>query len=510
MSWLALHLAPFIFAFGILRPYPAEAVPSISLQTSLDDSSRILALSITPLEQLESCAYRLYGSGERSAVRARPLRARVIAELPASNDVVSREALTKRLRGTPGGRSSVYLRAVALCEGQRLRSNVVRLRIRERQRGVRSSSQWLKDAGKKIEGTNIQLVRVFPALSFSQPVALVSAPGTPGRFYVVEQGGKMFSFPNDATTTEKLEVLDISGRIRSGGELGLLGLAFHPNFAQNRYLYVNYTEPRSQGSSQSRTVISRFTLGQDGRVDTGTELRLLEVNQPFSNHNGGDLAFGPDGYLYIALGDGGSGGDPQGNAQNRSVLLGKILRIDVDQQVGVLNYAIPSSNPYSGNTAGYREEIFAYGLRNPFRFAFDTTTGKLWAGDVGQNAVEEIDVIEAGGNYGWNRMEGTSCYPPNSNCDRTGLTLPVTDYRQTLGKSVIGGRVYRGSALPTLRGWYLFGDFVSGRIFAHLPGSGNKNQTLLESGLLISSFGHDQTNELYVVSYGDGALYQIK
>ncbi|MBN8549257.1 MAG: PQQ-dependent sugar dehydrogenase [Deltaproteobacteria bacterium] len=354
------------------------------------------------------------------------------------------------------------------------------------------------------------LSNAFPKLTFSSPLALVSPADGTKRLFVVEQGGKIFVIKNNPAAKSKALFLDLSSRISRGGELGLLGLAFHPSFAENGKFYVNYTEPRSPGSAQSRSVISEFTRSSASSTDLSSERRLMELDQPFSNHNGGDLAFGPDGFLYIGFGDGGSGGDPQGNGQDRSVLLGKILRIDVDAQEGALAYAIPHDNPYKGNSSGFREEIFAYGFRNPFRISFDQETGRLWAGDVGQGAREEIDLVLSGGNYGWNTMEGSQCYPPGESCNTAGLVLPITEYGHDVGRSIIGGYVFSGRSIPNLRGHYIFGDFVTGIIFSLLyDGATATRKTLLQSGLSIASFGRDEDGEIYVVSYGDGKIYKI-
>lgn len=293
--------------------------------------------------------------------------------------------------------------------------------------------------------------------------------------------------------------------------MGLLGLAFHPDFRNNGYLYVNYT-----AGSKPETRISRFTLkqGGNGQVDPKSESVLLRFDQPYRNHNGGKVAFGPDGYLYISVGDGGSGGDPQNNSQNRSNLLGNILRIDVNSSSGSRNYSIPADNPFAGNSEGYREEIYAYGLRNPWKFSFDKQTGTLWAADVGQNKLEEIDIIRNGGNYGWRVMEGTDCFKPSSNCDQSGLVLPVHEYVRSEGVSVTGGFVYRGKQLPALQGKYIYGDYASGKIWAlTVDGNGKKtdNVLLLTTGFPLATFGEDQENELLVLSYGnDGKIYRLQ
>jgi hypothetical protein len=326
---------------------------------------------------------------------------------------------------------------------------------------------------------------------------------------VVEQRGVIHVFNNSATTTNTTVFLDISDRVLFGGEQGLLGLAFHPNFTANGYFYVDYTTDNPR-----RTIVSRFSVSANDTnlADANSETILLQVAQPFSNHNGGQIAFGPeDEFLYVALGDGGSGGDPYGNGQNRSTLLGSILRIDVDTATDGLNYSIPDDNPFAGNAEGFAEEIYAYGLRNPWRFSFDPVTGWLWAADVGQNEVEEVDLIEKGKNYGWNIMEGSQCYSPPAGCNQTGLELPVWDYTRALGYSITGGFVYRGSELDELYGAYIYGDYGSGLIWAlWYNGSGEPtNLQILSTTLTIPSFGVDENNELYVCAF-DGKIYNIQ
>ncbi|HWP83841.1 MAG TPA: PQQ-dependent sugar dehydrogenase, partial [Terriglobia bacterium] len=292
--------------------------------------------------------------------------------------------------------------------------------------------------------------------------------------------------------------LDIRSQVRCCGELGLLGLAFHPNFTQNGRFFVNYTR---DGPGGIETVISEFSVsGSNPNLAVRESERiLLTFGQPFTNHNGGMIAFGPHGYLYIASGDGGSGGDPQNNGQSLNTLLGKILRIDVNSGVP---YGIPPDNPFASQPG--RDEIFAYGLRNPWRFSFDRHTGRLFAGDVGQNRFEEIDLIEKGGNYGWKIMEGAHCFSPQSNCNTAGLILPIDEYGRDLGISVTGGYVYRGSAVPSLSGKYIFGDFGSGILWAltELSSGQWRREELLRTGLNISSFGEDDAGELYLVDYG--------
>ncbi len=354
---------------------------------------------------------------------------------------------------------------------------------------------------------SFKVVKAFPNLSFQKPLDLQHPGDGSNRLFVVEQRGMIYSFENDLSTTIKHLFLDIRDQISAGGERGLLGLAFHPNYENNGYFYVNYTAP-----NPLRTVISRFQVSSNNlnRANPGSETIILTFEQPYSNHNGGQIRFGPDGNLYIATGDGGSGGDPMGNAQNRKVLLGKILRIDVDGSQNGKNYAIPPGNPYTGNTQGFQEEIYAYGFRNPWRFSFDAKTGQLWVGDVGQGQWEEIDVVEKGGNYGWNIMEGAHCYSADT-CDRPVLILPIREYSHEKGQSVTGGFVYRGSQMEQLKGLYIYADFISGRIWAlNFSDSENmKNTLLVDTDLRISSFGVDANNELYISSF-DGSIYRLK
>ena len=281
-----------------------------------------------------------------------------------------------------------------------------------------------------------------------------------------------------------------------GWEEGLLGLALSPH--NERRLFVHYS-----AANPRRSVVSRFSFSSS--ADPDSELVILEVEQPYPNHNGGQLAFGPDGYLYIGLGDGGSGGDPQRNGQDTSTLLGTILRIDVSDATAEQPYAIPPDNPFADG--GGRPEIWAYGLRNPWRFSFDRETGDLWAGDVGQNRWEEIDVIQRGGNYGWNAMEGNHCFRPPDNCRQEGMIPPVWEYPlEDDACSVIGGYVYRGAAIPWLTGVYVYGDFCTGQVFGlrYNDGAVAEHKLLADAGLRIASFGQDNDGELYLLSQGEG------
>ena len=339
----------------------------------------------------------------------------------------------------------------------------------------------------------------------TSPLGLEQPNDGSGNFFVVEQAGKIRIIQNGTLSTTPF--LDITAKVTSGGETGLLGLAFHPSYQANGKFYVNYTRTLA---GQLQTVIAQYTRSAGSTIlaDPASESILFTVDQPFANHNGGQLVFGPDGFLYIGLGDGGSSGDPFGNGQNKNVLLGKMLRIDVDHPANGKNYGIPPDNPFSGG--GGAPEIFAYGFRNPWRFSFDRTTSRFFVADVGQDKFEEIDLVTNGGNYGWNIMEGSSCYNA-STCTQTGLILPLHSYPHTDGIAVIGGFVYRGSLVPSLVGSYIFGDFGSGRIWMlteTTPGTWTRTD-LASSGRAISSFGRDQNGELYVVDYG-GSILQVK
>jgi len=344
------------------------------------------------------------------------------------------------------------------------------------------------------------------------PVALTHAGDGSGRLFVVEQKGRIKVFANSEKTAQASVYLDIRTRVDSSGwEEGLLGLAFHPQHKKNGHLYVNYT-----AAKQGRTVISRFTVSAKDRdrVDPTSEKVLLTFVQPYENHNGGGLAFGPDGYLYIAVGDGGAGGDPHKHGQNRKTLLGSILRVDVDGGGASKAYGIPKDNPYAGNSQGFREEIFAHGLRNPWGIHFDAKTGQLWAADVGQDEWEEIDIIKKGGNYGWSVMEGKHCFEAPKGCNQAGLVPPVWEYSyegKKGGQSVTGGYVYRGKDAPALAGSYVYADFISGHVYAlrHDGKGPAANKLLFDTKLSISAFGLDAAGELYFCAF-DGKVYTIR
>ncbi|GAB3342496.1 PQQ-dependent sugar dehydrogenase [Larkinella ripae] len=349
---------------------------------------------------------------------------------------------------------------------------------------------------------SIQLTNAFPGLKFNRPVEFTHAGDGTNRLFVLEQEGKIRVFENNSSAKTAETYLDLSNKVASEGEMGLLGLAFHPDFKQNGFFYVYYTK-----RNPVESVISRFKVTPTAnRADAASETVLLRFAQPYDNHNGGKISFGPDGFLYIAAGDGGSGGDPHNNGQNLKSFLGKILRIDVNK-TDKGNYGIPVDNPFVSNASAF-PEIYAYGLRNPWRFSFDKETGLLWAGDVGQNAQEEIDLIKKGGNYGWRLKEGMDCYNPKRDCNQGQLVEPIHQYPRNEGVSITGGFVYRGNSVPDLKGKYVYADFGSGKVWA-LSVDGEKktaNQLLTSEGGPVSAFGEDANRELYLLDHSSGLI----
>jgi glucose/arabinose dehydrogenase len=357
----------------------------------------------------------------------------------------------------------------------------------------------------------IRVERAFPALSFVRLTGMYELPDGSNRFLVTEQRGVISIFDNRPDVQRATVFMDLSARVSTAGnEEGLLGFAFAPDFDRSRAFYVYY----SAAQGRRRTVVSRFTAATDrSSGDPASESVVLEIDQPFPNHKGGQIAFGPDGFLYIGLGDGGSANDPGNRAQNLNELLGKVLRIDVSGAAGGLNYRIPADNPFVGRS-GARAEIFAYGLRNPWRFSFDQANGDLWAGDVGQNAFEEIDVVRKGQNYGWNRIEAEQCTGGRA-CDKSDTVLPVIFYPTGANCSVTGGFVYRAGRIPQLQGAYIYGDYCSGKIWAlRYDGSRTTEQMeVADTDFRISSFAADRSGNLYALSHGDapggGGIFRL-
>jgi len=341
------------------------------------------------------------------------------------------------------------------------------------------------------------------AAGFDDPVHLVAPPGDP-RLFVVERPGQVWVL-HDGTPTDT-PFLDIRPLVGTGGERGLLSLAFHPDYAANGRFFVSHTD------SAGDTRVVEYAVSEDpDRADPGSARNVLEVDQPFGNHNGGKILFGPDGRLYVALGDGGSGGDPLGHGQDPGTLLGALLRIDVD---GGTPYTVPPDNPYVG-VPGARDELWAIGLRNPWRISFDEVEGVLYVADVGQNRWEEVNAVpagEGGHNYGWNVMEGESCFQP-TDCEPAGLTLPVLTYPiPAEGCAVIGGWVYRGEAIPEVVGHYFYSDWCAGWLRSfRLEGGEAVDRRSWEVGSLgrVESFGKDADGELYLLSSEGGRVLRL-
>ena len=349
----------------------------------------------------------------------------------------------------------------------------------------------------------MRLAEAFGGREFERPIETGAYLGAGGGMFVAEQDGRVFALPDGGGVSL---LIDLRDRVdRRGNEEGLLSLALEPGFREHGRFWVWYS-PRGLAGGARATRLARFEADPAAvppRADPSSELAALELRQPYSNHNGGAIRFGPDGMLYLGVGDGGAGGDPLGHGQDRTTLFGSVIRIDVRGASADAPYAIPPGNPFAGGAEG-RPELWAYGLRNPWRMAFDPATGALWAGDVGQGDREEIDVIERGANYGWNRLEGSRCFEAGA-CDASDTAPPAAEYGRGLGCSVTGGVVYRGEAIPALAGRYLFADFCSGRVWA-MPAAGGAFAEIARSPRPVSSFGVDARGEVYLLTFGGPAL----
>ncbi|MEO8664172.1 MAG: PQQ-dependent sugar dehydrogenase [Ignavibacteria bacterium] len=357
------------------------------------------------------------------------------------------------------------------------------------------------------------LVPAFPNLpAFQAPLELVHSNDVTNRLFLVQEWGLIYLFKNNPSVNTKKVFLDLTDKIATFAQTGILGIAFHPNFQSNKYFYVHYIyENESQTGFVTR--ISRFTASSvnPDTAYSSSEVILMDLPVEYPGHYGGKICFGPDGYLYISLGDAGTGASGGHLAQDLTSLRGKILRIDVNSTSGGMNYSIPVSNPFFSNSQGYKKEIYAYGFRNMWKFSFDLTTNVLWGADVGEHLFEEIDHVEKGKNYGWNKMEGFHCYnwPDTTLCDTAGrgYSRPIFEYPHAVGKSITGGYVYRGSKYPELYGKYIYGDFVKGIIWS-LSYPSLENNLILDTTFNISAFGVDQQNEIYIVSYS-GVIYNL-
>ena len=387
---------------------------------------------------------------------------------------------------------------------------------------------------RPVINSGVQIVRAFPNVTFANPTAMAQGAGDPTRIFILEKAGRVRAFPNQANvmTGQITTVLDVATRVdNTQNEGGALGLALHPQWATRKELFLSYTRAGRGGSVPLVSVVSRFRSNDNGvTFDPNSEERLLQLDQPYTNHNGGNIAFGPDGFLYIGFGDGGSGDDPINAGQRLNTILGKMLRIDVNVPFdgGTGGYAIPPTNPFASNGQACNltsqnqrvdagsftrcSEIWAWGLRNPWRWSFDQSTGALWAGDVGQGAWEEIDLINAGANYGWNVCEGFNPRgnsTPDAGCALVGHAPPVVAYGRGLGYSVTGGYVYRGSAVPSLVGRYVFGDYGSGRVWYVDENVSTGARTMVQiadTNLSIGSFGQTLDGEVFIIDLPNGTL----
>lgn len=388
-------------------------------------------------------------------------------------------------------------------------------------------------AAAQTEPPALQLVNAFPGQKkFDRPLYVAFTSVAPGHAFVVEQNGRVWQVPREGDGEgERTPFLDFYDRIlhpKSGGhnEEGLLGFAFDPSFADNKHVWLYWTEKigettyerrgRTRTRALGQSVIARYDVEDaDGvlSVDPDSELRVFELEQPYGNHNGGTIEFGPDGMMYVAIGDGGSANDPHGHGQNRTTLFGTILRIDVRNATADEPYAIPEDNPFYKMSSA-RNEIWAYGLRNPWRITFDRETGELWCGDVGQKDWEEVDRIVKGGNYGWNLREGSHEFPPgrDDSNDPDGLIEPIAEYGRRAGISITGGYVYRGKAIPALQGWFVYGDFATRTIWAVHSEAKGVDDEVIKLGTAkgpLASFAETPDGELLIACY-DGRVYRIE
>ncbi|MEL7449739.1 MAG: PQQ-dependent sugar dehydrogenase [Pseudomonadota bacterium] len=379
-------------------------------------------------------------------------------------------------------------------------------------------------SGAAASAFNVTMTRVFAGVSLTSPLGMLQAPGDDSRWYVVQQNGLVRTFPNVDSTTDVSTFVSVIDRFQQGSEAGLLGMAFHPDWANNGKVYLSYTRQGPSPFVPLISYISEFTSTDGGQtLDQDSEVPLLTVNQPYSNHNGGGIAFGQDGYLYIGFGDGGSGGDPDNNGQQSNTLLGAMLRIDVDVSPedfeNGARYYIPEENSFRDPDApafgepcssgiGGCAEIFAWGLRNPWRWSFDMLTGELWAGDVGQTSREEISLLENGKNYGWHCYEGFNTFDLNDCGPASDYEPPVHDYPRNLGRSTTGGYVYRGTRLPELAGIYIYGDYITGRVWG-INGAQPLPAQFIDTTYNISSFGQDIHGDVYVINISGGRIYRI-
>lgn len=486
------------FASSLAHSAQADVV---KLKLSYSPSEQLMTLTVRKNEKSFNCKTYVYGSLSKTALAKNVRKGARLAGLrnTAKKVIISVAGVPPV---SPGGKSRVFIRSSTICGKKIFVGALQSLKIisTDSSQPVITEKEFLPSlrAGFLKKGFTVE--ETFPDHTCSKPVDFQNGKEKNGRIFIVEQNGIVKSVLATPTGTEVETVLDLTMKVSTGGERGLVGLAMHPSFESNGLFYVNYTR-----AGDGATVISSF-IYSGATVDPAQENIILTVEQPFASHNGGSMFFGKDNFLYIALGDGGSVGDPLENAQNRNNLLGKIIRINVNS---ASPYTIPSDNPYVNNSNGFRPEIWAYGLRNPWKISLDKKKNRVWAADVGQDSVEEINVITAGGNYGWNIKEGSECFAIDP-CNVESLIAPVHEYGRSLGRSVTGGFVYRGKLNPNYHGVYFFADFISGRIFALEKVAGRWSATeLLDTESRISSFGQDRNGELYFLSYTDGKVFKM-
>jgi len=437
----------------------------------------------------DSCTVTIFGNIKKNDFDSFATRLMSVHLKNHRFSIILSLAMASKIGGT------VFVRAESNCGSTRKLSQVKQIRLsRARSSDNNSGTDFLVALRQQSLRSLTKITAAFQTSELFKPVDLQVAHGD-NRTFIVEQDGLIKTIsPSNRETV----FLDISSKVSKGGERGLLGLAFDPEFGSTKRLYINYTD------LTGGTVISRLSVNTSEKADVSSEEKLLLFEQPFANHNGGALAFGPDKFLYIAAGDGASGGFPSDNGQNLRTFLGKILRIDVSPNVG---YSIPSSNPYFQNLDSYREEIFAYGLRNPWRISFDGRN--LYAGELGQNTTDEIDLIKKGGNYGWKIKEGSSCFE-GTVCSSQGLIDPISEDGRDIGTSITGGYVSREVVSPNLNGVYIFGDFINGRVFALEKISEKWVRTeIADTNHSISSFGRGKNQEIFFLSYLDGKVFRV-
>lgn len=489
------------FATILLLPVNLTFAASAPLLEISRQAGRSYTFNISDSESLSGCDLEIRRALSKKALVA---NSGVLIYRRAILDDAARLSVLDLPLIKGGSSKRVFFRGDLNCASQSFKTNIASAKFKASVAQGLPFNKWLAAFSENI---NLKFIAIdaFPNFNFPKLVDLQKPNDGSGRFFAVLKSGQIKVFDDSTAVSNFTTFLDISFKLASTFESGLIGLAFHPNYLNNGLFFVHYINTAGQG------VISRFSVSSsDSNIaDLSSEIILLQFDKPTVIHHGGQLAFGPDGYLYASIGDGGPQGDPYRTGQLRNDLLGSIIRIDVDTQASSLNYGIPANNPFVGLSSDVREEIFAYGFRNPWRFSFDSQTGDLWLGDVGYSSTEEINKIIAGGNYGWSIYEGTECRVSALLCNKKNLIKPVYQYGHAVGKSVTGGFVYRGSLYPELFGRYIFGDFVRGHIWALNAGSFPARATkIAETGIFISSFAQDLSGELYVLDYA-GKIYKL-